>query len=497
MPLIRSPAQRTILRRVSTRSSATSSIPAAKPRFNVAAAASLGVLGAGLVVYELRWRKSNKGQSAANDSSIPSLDLKLGQQLGPPLVPTPAQVTSMLNHDAWAVTNTETPGVARYHGVQVPSNAKCEDRYVHGRFPAPVSDGGKAAKDWLAWGVFDGHIGAQTAELLSHQLVPFVYRHLKGLATKPLEGGIEQAIKNAFLALDDTFIAPAQETMADASLGLAEKVARLTPGANGSCALLSLFDPATQTLRVACTGDSRAVLGWRDPSAGGGQWKTLALSEDQSGSSDAEIARLNALHPNEPGMVQGGRVLGLMCSRAFGDAHWKWPAEVCAEAKARYNADAMRPIAKELYLTPPYITAEPDVTTTKLQLNEAGKSKHGPSGFMIMATDGLWDNMTSERAVELVAKWLEWEQAGKPAPQPLAKEVLDEFKNYDMEKRARDGVHGSRQELTVQDDNVAVHLTRNALGGANHHMLSAMLLYQSPYSRNVRDDITVQVVFFD
>jgi pyruvate dehydrogenase phosphatase len=53
------------------------------------------------------------------------------------------------------------------------------------------------------------------------------------------------------------------------------------------------------------------------------------------------------------------------------------------------------------------------------------------------------------------------------------------------------------KKTTVQDDNVAVHLIRNALGGAHHDLISGLLAFKPPFAREVRDDMTVQVAFFD
>lgn len=49
----------------------------------------------------------------------------------------------------------------------------------------------------------------------------------------------------------------------------------------------------------------------------------------------------------------------------------------------------------------------------------------------------------------------------------------------------------------MQDENVAVHLVRNSLGGNHHELLAGRLAFSSPFSRNLRDDITVQVIFFN
>jgi pyruvate dehydrogenase phosphatase len=51
------------------------------------------------------------------------------------------------------------------------------------------------------------------------------------------------------------------------------------------------------------------------------------------------------------------------------------------------------------YETPPYMTAEPVVTETDVNT--------GPRGdFLVMASDGVWDHISSEDAVECIARWI-------------------------------------------------------------------------------------------
>ena len=57
-------------------------------------------------------------------------------------------------------------------------------------------------------------------------------------------------------------------------------MSRLAPAYSGSCALVSYYVSDLQLLKVACTGDSRAVLGRRNAA---GEWKAIALSSDQVG----------------------------------------------------------------------------------------------------------------------------------------------------------------------------------------------------------------------
>jgi len=55
---------------------------------------------------------------------------------------------------------------------------------------------------------------------------------------------------------------------------------------------------------------------------------------------------------------------------------------------------------------------------------------------------------------------------------------------------------GQDQRFVVEDKNAATHLVRNALGGKDNEMLSALLTLPAPYARRFRDDLTVQVIFF-
>jgi pyruvate dehydrogenase phosphatase len=283
---------------------------------------------------------------------------------------------------------------------------------------------------------------------------------------------VDHAIKKAFIKLDDDMMSAAVAAV-HSDEPFATKISQLIPGYAGSCALLSFFDPESRLLRVACTGDSRAVFGQKSSD---GSWQTIPLSVDQNGKNPDELARLQREHPDEPNMVKGKRLLGLAVTRAFGDGRWKWDQETQEVANKKFNGPKVRPD----YKTPPYLTAEPVITTREVEMDK-------PS-FLIMASDGLWDHMSSEQAVMLVGKWIEWTTAGRPRPTP----PTTAFDNFDLSLDWQ----VNEKTVTTQDENVAVHLVRNALGGANHDILSGVLAFQPPLSRNARDDITVQVIFF-
>lgn len=386
-----------------------------------------------------------------------------------------------LSHGAYSFPVKGVSGVARYDGAQLASNSPCEDRYVHGKMPSPRDDN----KPWMAWSIFDGHAGSQTADLLSQQLVPVVQQYLRqtNLASEEqceAKESAHHAITKAFVDLDTSIINTAKE-ISQSPLPLQEKMQRLMPAFAGSCALLALYDPVTKNLHVACTGDSRAVLGRKNPD---GSWEAIPLSIDQTGSNASEISRLYAEHPNEDDIVKNGRVLGLMVSRAFGDGRWKWPQEIQNGFVEKFHAPALRPTFK--VQTPPYVTAEPVVTSTTIDAD--------PPSFLILASDGMWDNLTNQQAVDLVARWLENPSTtpADPRPKPLS-DALD----FSHLSRGVVDPRFGKERTTTPDSNVAVHLMRNSIGGNHDELLAGRLAASAPFSRDIRDDITVQVAFFN
>ncbi|EED16094.1 pyruvate dehydrogenase, putative [Talaromyces stipitatus ATCC 10500] len=90
-----------------------------------------------------------------------------------------------------------------------------------------------------------------------------------------------------------------------------------------------------------------------------------AMSSDLTGRNKEEVTLLYSEHPREEGVAKNGRVLRMM-----------------------YDIR-----------TPPFLTAESVVVSIKIEPDK-------PS-FLIMATDGMWDMLSSQQAVSLVGKSLE------------------------------------------------------------------------------------------
>ncbi|KAF2853467.1 protein serine/threonine phosphatase 2C [Plenodomus tracheiphilus IPT5] len=398
----------------------------------------------------------------------------------------------------WMMTEQDAKynNVPITHGCRHMSNTPYEDRLALGTNPGP------GEKPWNYWSIMDGHAGPQTAQFLQHCLVPLVSYALSSL---PLTSGpmeIENKFKKAFLEADRHIMESARTAVGWNAAASAPALGALAPALSGSCALLAAFDPEKSTLHVACTGDSRAVLGRWDESCN--SYKCIPLSEDQTGFNPKEVARLAEAHPDEPDIIdpKTGRLLGMAVTRAFGDHRWKWDNDFVKSVQERFWATAPRPGNK----TPPYMTAEPEVTETDIvRVNPRDKTHRGKSDFMILASDGLWDRISSEHAVECVNRWLDAKARGKGSvtqdPQLLANppdfspattlEPGVEIVNGAVEWQA------TPEYFAIEDENAAVCLVRNALGGNRRSLFLGVLNLAPPWARGAVDDTTVMVVFFD
>lgn len=156
-----------------------------------------------------------------------------------------------------------------------------------------------------------------------------------------------------------------------------------------------------------------------------------------------------------------------------------------------------------LLRTPPYVTPRPVITHRKLHnlpLTSPDTISPKPQStlrFIILATDGLWDELTSEEAVALVGGHLAGLK-GVVSKQQLAEKVP----TRDGEGKTLDGKAAGRDTNTSDkwafvDDNVSTHLIRNAFGGADEYALRRLLSIPAPYSRSRRDDVTCTVVYWE
>jgi pyruvate dehydrogenase phosphatase len=264
---------------------------------------------------------------------------------------------------------------------------------------------------------------------------------------------------------------------------MAEELCKSGPVISGSCAVLALMDPISLTMHVACLGDCRAVLA-RRPATPGEEWETISLSVDQTGSNEAEKERIALQHPGET-PINNGRLLGMAVTRSFGDARFKWPADKVESLERRCFA---KPKVSD-YLTPPYLIAEPILQSTKIQAGD----------ILILGSDGFWDHMSNEHGVLCASMWAETNDK-RNGSQPPNRSGKDTTKHNMEFGRSKKGYPYrwklSKVAYTVEDDNLATHMMKNAFGGLVRDLFVAVMSVEPPYSYEVRDDATVMAVQF-
>lgn len=154
------------------------------------------------------------------------------------------------------------------------------------------------------------------------------------------------------------------------------------------------------------------------------------------------------------------------------------------------------------YHTPPYVTAKPVVKHHKLRPEDR---------FLVMATDGLWDKLTSEEVIQLVGDLLDGKMGKEQTildrdeikrakqKQKTIKAAITGNKQDQQEEEeeltpadlAPKGPASQIRQFTFKDEgNASTHLVRNALGGGDDDRLAATLSIPAPMSRVYRDDIT-------
>ena len=423
---------------------------------------------------------------------------------------TPEQATERLRKNEESYLVGRGKGVVRYDIVQLPSNDPIEDDHAEKIVEVPSSVAatadGAPNSDWMFWGVFDGHSGWTTSAKLRQVLISFAARELNTtykaalsntVSPFPPASAIDAALKTAFVKLDNEIcLESVNKLTKNPSKRLGAEL--LAPALAGSCALLSFYDSQSKTFRVACTGDSRAVLGRRNPQSG--KWFATPLSEDQTGSNPNEAARMRAEHPGEPNVVRNGRVLGqLEPTRAFGDAYYKWTRETQDKIKRHFFGKTPH----QLLQTPPYVTAEPVVTSTHIE--------PAKGDFIVLATDGLWEMLSNEEVIGLVGQWIEkqhstpsnsystawlaswFKPSSSSAPLPVEKGgnsgksgLAADRSSAPIRQQQWDIDSQNEARFVVEDRNAATHLIRNALGGKDQDMVCALLTLPSPYSRRYR-----------
>ncbi|CAO2813721.1 unnamed protein product [Amaranthus hypochondriacus] len=220
-------------------------------------------------------------------------------------------------------------------------------------------------------GVYDGHGGPETSRFINDHL----FQHLKRFATEH-QCISADVIRKAFQATEEGFL-----SVVSRQWPMKPQIAAV-----GSCCLIGVI--CSGTLYIANLGDSRAVLGRLVKATG--EVLAVQLSTEHNACLEAVRQELQAMHPDDAHIVvlkhNVWRVKGLIqISRSIGDVYLK---------KAEYNRE---PLFPKFRLREPFkrpiLSADPSILVHELQPHDQ---------FVIFASDGLWEHLTNQEAVDIV-----------------------------------------------------------------------------------------------
>ncbi|XP_043693414.1 probable protein phosphatase 2C 25 [Telopea speciosissima] len=219
-------------------------------------------------------------------------------------------------------------------------------------------------------GVYDGHAGPEASRFVCDHL----FLHLMKLARE--NGTIsEDVLRNAFSATEEGFLSLVRRTQETKPL----------IAATGSCCLVGAIWRGT--LHVANLGDSRAVAGCVGRS---NNIVADQLTREHNASMEEVRQELRSLHPDDPQVVvlKHGvwRVKGIIqVSRSIGDSYLKKPEFIVDPSIPKFQLS--EPLRR------PVLSAEPSIYSRPIRHQDK---------FVIFASDGLWEHMTNQEAVEIV-----------------------------------------------------------------------------------------------
>lgn len=391
----------------------------------------------------------------------------------------------------------------------------------------------------LILGVFDGHGGGTTADLISSRLFNYIalsllpkperlkissheqlkeivvdlYNSPQPIATPCLprdtearslvyyneeldrDSDIAAKLKSSFKRCDEDLSQEIQHNLANPQSDTSTLHYYLSAAVSGCCALVMIIHNGFAYM--ASVGDCRAVLGLyskdSQQTADGTNYVSsqmfgaVELNHEHNCDNVEEIRRLASNHPKseQNTMIRHNRLLGhLMPFRAFGDFNYKWPVELIKSSGiTRAYGSGVIP---SNYNTPPYLIAEPEVNRLKIDVFDANLlascnlecNKENLEKCLVIASDGLWELFESSR------------------------DVIESLVDHSL------NVDNIESELDY-DSNCATHIIRSALRSGSyqdfgkdaeelrrlyHVRLESILTLPQAVVRNFRDDISIIVL---
>ncbi|KAJ8470438.1 hypothetical protein OPV22_024781 [Ensete ventricosum] len=220
-------------------------------------------------------------------------------------------------------------------------------------------------------GVYDGHGGPETSRYINNHL----FQHLKRFATEQQSMSAD-VIRKAFQATEEGFV----------SLVTKQWPTNPQLAAVGSCCLVGVI--CGGMLYTANLGDSRVVLGKLVKATG--EVLAVQLSAEHNAGIESVRQELQSMHPEDKQIVvlkhNVWRVKGLIqVSRSIGDVYLK---------KTEFNREPLYPKFRlREPFKKPILSSEPSISVQPLQPQDQ---------FLIFASDGLWEHLSNQEAVDIV-----------------------------------------------------------------------------------------------
>ncbi|KAJ6606058.1 phosphatase 2C-like domain-containing protein [Mycena vulgaris] len=262
---------------------------------------------------------------------------------------------------------------------------------------------------------------------------------------------------------------------------------------SATCLVSALYEDDVRLLHVASLGNMRGILGRRREAEDGSvTYDVHVLSVDHTLDNPTEKSRIEGLHAGED-VIENGALFGRPYTRALGDGKLKWSPQVQSRLHADYLGAAPDPRVK----TPPYISAEPEVTTIKIL----------PGDFLVLSSRWLTECLTDEEVVGLVGAWLNKNQhtnlllpSDGPFPADPTPGVVILPEDLPVELKQDKTTMYRRWNVSKRFINTeitpTIHLANNAMGGADSDLRQTLLELAPFESEGNTKSLGIAVMFF-
>jgi serine/threonine protein phosphatase PrpC len=263
------------------------------------------------------------------------------------------------------------------HSAHHAANDPIEDTFI-------IQD----TENYLYIAIFDGHGGDDVSQYCAVECHGKFEKYLKAMHDPG------KALAHSFLETDACWLQMVKQHMGDKS-----KVRDVWHEVTvGSCAIAAVLDHKKQLLYCGNLGDSRCIVG--SVCQDSGILESVEMSRDHSATTDSERLRVRTEHPSDPTVIkeQWDEIVQEYAwflknrarfTRSLGDACMK-----DVDSASFYNDRVPDGLAKMLPLPKkPYVSNKTEVRMRRVAPGDQ---------FIVMACDGLWDEMSSDQVVHTV-----------------------------------------------------------------------------------------------